>query len=62
MGRGVHKHKKEQMQVKSFRLGEDDINAIKIFMGEEDCDQSTALRLLIQYGILHYTMNVIDSE
>ena len=47
--------------VKSFRLGENELESIKVFMESEECDQSTALRLLIQYGILYYTMNVIES-
>ena len=59
MGRAAHK--KEIMKVKSFRLNEDALNAIKVFQEEEGVDQSTALRYLIQYGILHYTMNIIES-
>ena len=51
----------KKMQVKSVRLGEDELESLKVFMASEECDQSTAVRLLIQYGILYYTMNVIDS-
>ena len=58
MGRAVSE--KTNKVVKSYRMGEDDLNAIKVFMENEECDQSTALRYLIQYGILYYTMNVID--
>ena len=61
MGRRPHAGRKEVMKVKSFRLKEDELNTIKVFMESEECDQSTAVRMLIQYGILYYTMNVIDS-
>ena len=62
MGRLPHHGRKEQMKVKSFRLSEDELNAIKAFMNEEEVGQSTALRALIQYGILYYTMYVLDEE
>ena len=60
MGRGLHK--KEQMKVKSMRLGESELNAIRVFMDAEECDQSTAVRNLIHYGILYYNMQVIDDK
>jgi len=60
MGRGLHNHKKEQMKVKSVRLSEDELDTIKIFMNEEECPQSEAIRLLIHYGILYYTTNVLE--
>lgn len=60
MGRGPHK--KEQLKVKSVRLGDNDLNAIKVFMEAEDVPQSDAVRTLLQYGILYYTMYVLDDE
>lgn len=47
--------------VKSVRFSEDELESVKIFMEEEAVPQSEAIRLLIHYGILYYTMNVIDS-
>lgn len=58
MGRSIHN--KEIMKVKSFRLKESDINTIKALQDAEDLDQSSALRALIQYGIIYYTM--LESE
>ena len=62
MGRGIHKNKKQQMKVKSFRLHENELTAIKVFMESEHVDQSTAVRNLIHYGILYYTMQQIDAS
>jgi hypothetical protein len=58
MGRAASKEVNKV--VKSYRMGEDELESIKVFMESEECDQSKALRLLIQYGILYYTMNVIE--
>lgn len=60
MGRGTHN--REQLQVKSVRLGEMDINALKVYMDAEEVPQSTALRDLIQYGIQYYAMYVADEK
>ena len=60
MGRGPHK--KEHMRIKSFRLSESDLKAIEAFMEAEDVPQSDAVRSLIQYGILYYTMLELDDE
>ena len=62
MGRGLHKHNKVHMQVKSFRLDDKDIGIIKAYQKAEECTQSESLRDLLQYGILYYTMQVIDEE
>ena len=62
MGRAPHNGRKEQLQVKSVRLGPNDLNAIKVFMEAEDVPQSDAVRTLIQYGILYYTMNVLSES
>ena len=47
--------------VKSFRLDLKDIGIIKAYQNAEVCTQTEALRDLLQYGILYYTMNVIES-
>ena len=61
MGRGPGKQKKDDIKVvKSFRLNKADINTIKALQDAEDMDQSSALRALIQYGIIYYTM--LESE
>ena len=60
MGRGPNRQYKEKMKVKSFRLKESDMFAIKSFQEAENTDQSSALRALIQYGILYYT--ILESE
>lgn len=62
MGRAPHSGRKEQLKVKSVRLGEMDLNAIKVFMEAEGVPQSDAVRTLIQYGILYYTMNVLSES
>ena len=53
---------KEKMTVKSFRLSESELNAIRVFMEAEHVDQSTAFRNLLHYGILYYTMQQIDAK
>ena len=60
MGRGPHFQKKEQMKVKSVRLSDSELDTIQVFMDSEDCPQSEAIRLLIHYGILYYTTNVLE--
>ena len=52
----------ENMVVKSFRLNLKDVGIIKAYQNAEQCTQSESLRDLIQYGILYYTMQVIDDE
>jgi len=55
-------YKTEQMMVKSFRLNMKDLGIIKAYQEAEQCTQSEGLRDLLQYGILYYTMQVIDDE
>jgi hypothetical protein len=60
MGRGPHKSRKNQMKVKSVRFSENEMETISIFEDAEEVSQSEAIRLLIHYGILYYTMNIIE--
>ena len=53
---------KDVMKVKSFRMSEEDINTLKVYMNAEGVGQTDALRTLLRYGILYYTMQVIDTE
>ena len=54
-------YKKQVMKVKSVRLSEEELETVKIFEETEECSQSEAIRLLIHYGILYYTTNVLNS-
>ena len=55
-------YKEEQMKVKSVRFSEAELETISIFENAEGCSQSEAIRLLIHYGILYYTVQVINNE
>lgn len=61
MGRAPHNSRKEQMKVKSVRFSENEMETIAVFENAEGVSQSEAIRLLIHYGILYYTTNVIES-
>ena len=61
MGRGPHKSKKDQMKVKSVRFSELEMETIQVFENAEGISQSEAIRMLIHYGILYYTTNVLES-
>jgi hypothetical protein len=55
-------YRSETMKVKSFRLSVKDIGILQAYENAEQCTKTEALRDLLQYGILYYTMQVISDE